>query len=282
MAVQNKIFSVNKTLNVRGRLVDLSQPKIMGILNVTPDSFYSGSRVTDCDTAMRTVEAMVTAGADMVDVGGYSSRPGADEIPETAELKRVVPVIEALRKNFPTLILSIDTFRSEVAEAALYAGADMINDITGGADERMYAVAAHAHAPYVLMHMRGTPQTMNQLTNYEDLNREMVDFFALRLEKIRQAGVPDVVLDPGFGFAKTAAQNFKLLGNLERLLVFEKPLLVGLSRKSMIWRTLQTNPDEALTGTIALNTVAILKGASILRVHDVKPAREVITLMSQL
>ncbi|HRG09095.1 MAG TPA: dihydropteroate synthase [Cyclobacteriaceae bacterium] len=282
MTVQSKIFSANKTLNVRGRLVDLSTPKVMGILNITPDSFYAGSRTSELSDVIKKAEAMLHEGAEMLDVGGYSSRPGAVDISESEELKRVVPVIEALRKKFPDVILSIDTFRSEVAQAALYAGADMVNDITGGEDEKMYAVAAHAKVPYVLMHMRGTPQTMNQLTQYDDLVREMIDYFHVRLEKLKHAGVKDVLIDPGFGFAKTTPQNFELLNKLDLFRILEKPLLVGLSRKSMIWRTLNTTAEHALNGTSVLNTIALLKGASILRVHDVKAAREVIALTSQL
>lgn len=253
----------------------------MGILNITPDSFYAGSRVSEVAAVIKKAEAMLHEGAELLDVGGYSSRPGATDISESEELKRVVPVIEALRKEFPEPILSIDTFRSEVAQSALYAGADLINDITGG-DTKMYAVAAHTKAPYVMMHMRGTPQTMNQLTQYDDLVREMIDYFHVRLEKLKQAGVKDVLIDPGFGFAKTTAQNFELLSNLDSFRILEKPLLVGLSRKSMIWRTLQTTAEHALNGTSVLNTIALLKGASILRVHDVKAAREAIALTSQL
>ncbi len=254
----------------------------MGILNITPDSFYAGSRTSELSDVIKKAEAMLHEGAEMLDVGGYSSRPGAVDISESEELKRVVPVIEALRKKFPDVILSIDTFRSEVAQAALYAGADMVNDITGGEDEKMYAVAAHAKVPYVLMHMRGTPQTMNQLTQYDDLVREMIDYFHVRLEKLKHAGVKDVLIDPGFGFAKTTPQNFELLNKLDLFRILEKPLLVGLSRKSMIWRTLNTTAEHALNGTSVLNTIALLKGASILRVHDVKAAREVIALTSQL
>lgn len=234
------------------------------------------------DSVLQHAESMIVEGADFIDVGGYSSRPGATDITEAEELQRVVPVVEALRKKFPDVILSIDTFRSEVAQAALYAGADMINDITGGEDEKMYAVAAHAKVPYVLMHMRGTPQTMNQLTRYDDLIREVINYFQLRIEKLKHAGVKDVIIDPGFGFAKTVAQNFQLLQHLEQFRILEKPILAGLSRKSMIWRTLQSTPEDALNGTSVLNTIALQKGAGILRVHDVKAAREVVTLTSQL
>ncbi|GIL23765.1 MAG: dihydropteroate synthase [Bacteroidota bacterium] len=281
MMVQNKIFSANKTLNVNGRLMNLATPKVMGILNVTPDSFYAGSRATDLTEILLRAETMIAEGADIIDVGGYSSRPGATDISEAEELQRVVPVLEALRNKFPQIVLSIDTFRSKVAQAALLAGANLINDITGGSDPNMYPVA-RGKAPYVLMHMRGTPQTMNQLTQYEDLLREMIEYFHVRIEMLKQAGVTDVIIDPGFGFAKTAEQNFQILQHLERFHILEKPLLIGLSRKSMIWRTLQTTPDHALNGTSVLNTIALQKGASILRVHDVKAAREVITLTSQL
>lgn len=255
----------------------------MGILNVTSDSFYEGSRLPTVADVLQRAETMVLEGADFLDVGGYSSRPGATDISESEELKRVIPVIEALRKKLPDVIISIDTFRSEVAQAALYAGADMINDITGGnGDSNMYSVAAHAKAPYVLMHMRGTPQTMKHETEYDDLEGEMIDYFHARLDKLKQAGVKDVIIDPGFGFAKTIKQSFELLQNLQRFRILEKPLLVGLSRKSMIWRTLETTPEHALNGTSVVNTIALLKGASILRVHDVRAAREAITLTSQL
>lgn len=281
--MQSKIFSANKTLNAQGRFIDLSAPKVMGILNVTSDSFYEGSRLPTVADVLQRAETMVLEGADFLDVGGYSSRPGATDISESEELKRVIPVIEALRKKLPDVMISIDTFRSEVAQAALYAGADMINDITGGnGDSNMYSVAAHAKAPYVLMHMRGTPQTMKHETEYDDLVGEMINYFHARLDRLKQAGVKDVIIDPGFGFAKTIKQSFELLQNLQRFRILEKPLLVGLSRKSMIWRTLETTPEHALNGTSVVNTIALLKGASILRVHDVRAAREAITLTSQL
>ncbi|MCE7864580.1 MAG: dihydropteroate synthase [Bacteroidetes bacterium CHB5] len=279
--VQNKIFSANKILNVKGRLMNLATPKVMGILNVTPDSFYAGSRATTLTEILHRAETMIAEGADIIDVGGYSSRQGATNISEAEELQRVVPVLEALRNKFPQIVLSIDTFRSKVAQAALLAGANLINDITGGSDPNMYSVA-RGQAPYVLMHMRGTPETMNQLTQYEDLLREMIEYFHERIEMLKQAGVTDVIIDPGFGFAKTAEQNFQILQHLERFHILEKPLLIGLSRKTMIWRTLQTTPDHALNGTSVLNTIALQKGAHILRVHDIKAAHEVITLTSQL
>lgn len=226
---------------------------------------------------------MLKEGADFLDIGGYSSRPGAMDITTEQELERVIPVVEAIRKNFPESIISIDTFRSVVAQASVEAGADMINDISGGdLDADMHRVVASLDVPYILMHMRGTPQTMNQLTQYDNVTKEVIDHFHGKLFAVKNAGIKDVILDPGFGFAKTVQQNFELLGNLDLFHILEKPILVGLSRKSMIWRTLETTPEMALNGTTTLHTLALMKGASILRVHDVREAREVIRLMTQL
>ncbi|MBL7860005.1 MAG: dihydropteroate synthase [Cyclobacteriaceae bacterium] len=282
MAVQSKIFSVNKTLNVNGKLIDLSTPKVMGILNITPDSFYSGSRFTEPTAVLKQAEMMLKEGADFMDVGGYSTRPGAEKISLEEEQDRVIPAIKAIRKEFPESLLSIDTFRSGIAKAALEEGANLINDISGGeSDPMMFRTAAEYRVPYILMHMRGTPQTMNQLTDYENLMKEVLDYFHQKLDQLKQAGVKDVIVDPGFGFAKTVDQNFELLKNLQQFQVLGKPLLVGLSRKSMIWRTLETTPDLALNGTTVLNTISLLKGATILRVHDVKAARDAITLTAR-
>lgn len=282
MAVQSKIFSVNKTLNVNGKLIDLSTPKVMGILNITPDSFYSGSRFMEPTAVLKQAEMMLKEGADFMDVGGYSTRPGAELISAEEERDRVIPAIKAIRKEFPESLLSIDTFRSGIAKAALEEGANLINDIFGGeSDPMMFRTAAEYRVPYILMHMRGTPQTMNQLTDYENLIKEVLDYFHQKLDQLKQVGVKDVIVDPGFGFAKTVDQNFELLKNLQQFQVLGKPLLVGLSRKSMIWRTLETTPDLALNGTTVLNTISLLKGASILRVHDVKAARDAITLTAR-
>jgi len=281
--VQSKLFSVNKTLQVQGKIIDLNSPKVMGILNVTPDSFYDGGRYIEGSTFLKQAEKMIREGADFIDVGGYSSRPGAVDIPEDEELARVIPVIQAIKKEFPTVILSIDTFRSKIAIAAVNEGAAVVNDISGGQlDPKMFDAVAALQVPYIAMHMRGTPQTMNQLTQYENLVKEMLDYFHHKIHTLIAAGVKDVIIDPGFGFAKTVAQNFELLKNLNQLHILERPLLVGLSRKSMIWRTLEITPEDSLNGSSVLNSIALLKGASILRVHDVKEAREVITLMSKL
>lgn len=226
---------------------------------------------------------MLTEGADFVDVGGYSSRPGAIDISEAEELNRIVPVVSLLKKEFPQSIVSVDTFRSTVAKAALDIGADMINDISGGQqDSVMFETVARFRVPYILMHMRGTPQTMNQLTEYGNIVKEIIDYLHQQLEHLKTVGINDVIIDPGFGFAKTVEQNFELLKHLELFKLVEKPLLAGLSRKSMIWRTLKTTPELALNGTSVLNTLALAKGASILRVHDVKEAREAITLLTHL
>lgn len=253
----------------------------MGILNVTPDSFYDGGRYTQEHSFLRQAEKMIAEGADFIDVGGYSTRPGATEISVKEELARVIPVINSIKKEFPSASISIDTFRASVAKAAVEEGAEMINDISAGElDTSMIDTVAGLQVPYVAMHMRGTPQTMSQLTIYENLLMEMLEYFHRKVYQLKTAGIKDIIIDPGFGFAKTVDQNFELLTHLERLHILEKPLLVGLSRKSMIWRTLKITSEASLNGTTALNTLALLKGASILRVHDVKEAKEVIHLMS--
>ena len=277
--MQNKVISSNKTLNVGGRLIHFDSPKIMGILNITPDSFFDGGMLTDEKSVLLKVEKMISDGADFIDVGGYSSRPGASDISEKEELDRVIPTIEAIIKRFPECILSIDTFRSEVAKQAIESGALMVNDISGGAlDSEMFALVARHHVPYILMHMKGTPQTMKSMAEYENLISEMLDYFHPKIDQLQQLGVADIMIDPGFGFAKTIAHNFELLKHLELLKVLNQPMVIGLSRKSMIWKTLNTDPENALNGTTVLNTIALLKGASILRIHDVKEAVEAVKL----
>lgn len=273
-------FFERKTLNLRGKLVDLSEPKVMGILNVTPDSFYDGGRFfRDEVHLLRQVETMLTEGATFVDIGGYSSRPGADEVSEEEERRRVVNTVTTVANHFPEALLSVDTFRASVAREAVGAGASMVNDISGGAgDEAMLRTVAELSVPYVLMHMRGTPQTMQTLTEYDDLVVELIDYFQQRLNTLQAHGVKDIVIDPGFGFAKTITQNFTLLSHLDAFRMLGVPMLAGLSRKSTIYRTLGVTPDEALNGTTVLNTVALLKGASILRVHDVREAVEAVQL----
>ena len=277
-------FSPKFTLNLGGKLLDLSRPVVMGILNVTPDSFFADSRVPTVERALRQAEQMHREGATLLDIGGYSTRPGAADVPVAEELDRILPVIERLRQEWGSeVLMSIDTFRTSVAEAAVRAGAVMVNDVSGGnLDAAMYETVARLRVPYVLMHSRGNPQTMQGLAQYADLVLEVVDELRSKVAALRALGVADIVIDPGLGFAKTAAHNFELLRRLEALRVFDLPLLVGVSRKSMIWKTLQVPPSEALNGTTALNAIALWQGAAILRVHDVRPAVETIKLMERL
>jgi dihydropteroate synthase len=273
--MQNNVFSTRKTLNLRGELIDLHIPKVMGILNVTPDSFYDGGRFSEEEAMLTQVGKMIQEGADFVDIGGYSTRPGAREVTESEELSRVLPVIDKIKTRYPGVMLSVDTFRSSVAQKAVAAGAAIINDVSGGqADEKMFEVVARAGVPYILMHMRGTPQTMTGLTRYDNLLKEIMDFFYPKITQLHRLGVPDVIVDPGFGFAKTPRQGFELLRSLDFFAALDCPLMVGLSRKSMIWKTLGTTPANALNGSTVLNTIALSKGASILRVHDVREAVE--------
>jgi dihydropteroate synthase len=281
--VQNTAFSTNKTLNLNGQLVDLSEPRIMGILNVTPDSFYDGGRYQDEKSILARVEQMQADGAAFVDVGGYSSRPGASDIPESVELQRIVPVVGLIAKKFPSLFISIDTFRSAVARAAIDSGASLVNDISGGSlDDAMYKTIASSGVPYVLMHMKGTPQTMNANASYDDLLKDLLKYFQEKVHQLGQWGIKDVIIDPGFGFAKTREHNFEILAQLEIFRMLGKPIMAGLSRKSMVWKTLNIQPEEALNGSTVLNTIALLKGVDILRVHDVKEAVQVIRLVTTL
>jgi dihydropteroate synthase len=280
--MQSNVFSTNKTLNLRGRIMDLSIPKVMGILNITPDSFYDGGRFLSVDQAVTKCGEMLEEGAEMIDVGGYSTRPGAIDVSEQEELDRVIPVIEKIVQHFPETIISIDTFRSSVAKLAVSAGASMVNDVSGGnLDGNMFPTVASLGVPYILMHSRGTPQTMASLTQYNNLLTDIAFDLSKKLNQLHSLGVKDIIIDPGFGFAKTIDQNFELLGNLGYFRILEKPLLIGLSRKSMIWKTLAINSKEALNGTTTLNTIALIKGASILRVHDVKEAVECVKLVSR-
>ena len=255
----------------------------MGILNITPDSFYSESRKTSTESLLRSAENMLKEGATFLDLGGYSSRPGAEDISLTEELERVIPAIETLLEAFPNALLSIDTFRSEVAEKSIEAGAAIINDISGGhLDENMLNIIAKYQVPYIAMHMRGTPQTMKDLNDYKDLTQDILYYFSEIINKAKALGINDLIIDPGFGFSKNIEQNFELLSNLELFQNLDLPMLAGLSRKSTIYKTLNFGPEDALNGTTVLNTVAITKGANILRVHDVKEAMEVVKLSSHL
>ena len=271
------------TINCKGKLIDLASPKVMGILNITPDSFYDGGAHKNEVEVLNHVERMLSEGATFIDVGAYSSRPNADHISEIDELKRILPIVKLILKEFPEALLSIDTFRSEIAKQCIEAGACMINDISAGKlDEHMLQTIADLHVPYIMMHMRGTPQNMQQQTEYDNLLKDILFYFSERITTAKAAGIIDIMVDPGFGFAKTLEQNFELLNKLELFKIIEKPLLIGISRKSMIYKTLETSAKEALNGTSVLNTIALQKGASILRVHDVKEAMECITLVKSL
>lgn len=274
-----------KSINLNGRLLSLKSPVVMGILNATPDSFYAGSRqATEAAIAQR-IETILTEGGTIVDIGGYSSRPDAVEVTEADEWQRIEPALKRMQKDYPDVPVSVDTFRATIARRAVEEyGVALINDISGGMlDAQMFDTVASLQVPYILMHMRGTPQTMQQHTDYDDLMEEIMLYFAQKVRTLRQLGVNDVILDPGFGFAKTLGQNYELMRSLaEFSLHFDTPLLVGISRKSMIYRLLNTTPEESLNGTTVLNTYALLNGADILRVHDVKAAAEAIEIVKQL
>ena len=271
------------TINCNSRLIDLNLPKVMGILNVTPNSFYDGGKHNEINSIMHQVDKMLSEGADFIDIGAYSSKPSAEFVSEEEEIKRLVPIIKELVDHFPTIVLSVDTFRANVAKVAVEHGAGIINDISAGLlDEKMLETVADLKVPYIMMHMRGNPQTMQSLTNYEDIVKEMIFYFSERIQKARSYGISDIVIDPGFGFAKTLEQNYEVLHKMELFSMLELPLLAGVSRKSMIYKVLENSPQEALNGTSVLNTIALQKGAKILRVHDVKEAVECIKLVSKL
>lgn len=271
------------TINCLGDLINLSQPKILGILNVTPDSFFDGGTLKNEAAILERVQKMLTEGADFIDIGGYSSRPNATDISIDEEKNRVIPIIKLLKKEIPNILISIDSFRSEVAKAALNEGACMVNDISASSlDPLMMQTAANFQVPYIMMHMKGTPQTMKQLCKYDNITKEVNYYFSEKILQARALGINDLIIDAGFGFAKDINQNFELLNHLELLQFHEVPMLAGLSRKSMIYKTLNTTASEALNGTTALHMIALQKGASILRVHDVKPAKECIELFEKL
>ena len=271
------------TINCNGKLIDLTTPKVMGILNLTPDSFYDGGKYGDIDAAISQVEVMLSDGATFIDVGAYSSRPGATDISVEEEERRLIPVVRQLVTTFPEIVISVDTFRASVAKKAIEAGAAIVNDISAGMlDDDMMAVVGALQVPYIMMHMRGTPQTMKQLTTYDNFLKEVMYYFSERVAVAKSHKINDLVIDPGFGFAKTTAQSFELLNNLDLLKAFEMPVLAGVSRKSMVYKTLDVTANNALNGTTVLNTIAVTKGARILRVHDVKEAMEVISLSNAL
>lgn len=271
------------TLNCAGRMLAASQPLVMGIINITPDSFYEDSRYSSADDILRQTERMLNEGADIIDIGAQSTRPGSQLISAEEELSRVAGIVDVVTDKFPEAFFSIDTFYSRVADICLAAGASIINDISGGQmDAEIISVAARYKVPYICTHIRGTPQTMQQLSDYDDVVKTVINYFIEKIEFCRNAGVNDIIIDPGFGFSKNIEQNFELLGKLNLLKMLDRPLLVGLSRKSTIYKSLGTSAAEALNGTTVLNTVAVMKGAGILRVHDVKEAKECVKLLNYL
>ena len=266
-------------INIRGNLYNLSRAKVMGILNVTPDSFYDGGVHYEPNEIENHVNKMINDGMDILDIGGYSSRPGAKIITENEEMSRVLPIVKHLKKVFPDLIISIDTFRSKVANASLAEGADIINDISAGTmDNKMMNVIAEYNCPYILMHMQGRPHNMQNDPNYNDVTLEIIQYLAQKVKIAHDNNIVDLIVDPGFGFGKTKDHNFKILNNLEKFKILELPVLAGFSRKSMIYETLKSSSENALNGTSSLNTIALMKGVKILRVHDVKEAKECIIL----
>jgi len=271
------------TINCKGELIDLSIPKVMGILNVTPNSFFDGGKYKNEDEIISQVDKMLSEGATFIDIGAYSSKPSAEFVSEQEEIDRIVPAVELILKHFPKALLSIDTFRAEVAKASIETGAAIINDIAAGElDDKMFDVIAKYNVPYIMMHMRGNPQTMQSLTQYEDVIKEMLFYFSEKVQQARALGINDLILDPGFGFAKTTDQNYEVMQKMELFNLLELPVLAGISRKSMIYKALNITPQEALNGTTFLNTIALTKGAKILRVHDVKEAVECVALYNKL
>lgn len=272
------------SINVNGKLIDLAEPQVMGILNVTPDSFYSGSRKQTEEDIRNRVKQIIDEGGQMIDIGAYSSRSGADDVSTQEEMARLRHGMKIVNEMAPGMPVSVDTFRADVAKMCVEElGVGIINDISGGElDKRMFKTVAKLGVPYILMHMKGTPQTMQQAPHYDDLMKEIMLYFAEKIQKLRDLGQKDIILDPGYGFAKTIEHNYELLGHQEMLHVFELPLLVGISRKSMIFRLLGSSPEESLNGTSVLNTIALQKGASILRVHDVKECVEVVKIVKMM
>jgi dihydropteroate synthase len=271
------------TLNLKGKILDLSTPAVMGIINLTPDSFYTNSRMSTVEQAILQVDKFLKEGAKFIDLGAYSSRPGAEDISTSEELKRILPVVDAIHNSFPEAIISIDTFRAEVARETINAGAHLINDIGAGElDKAMFQTIADLNVPYLIMHMKGTPQNMKHQADYTNITLDVVSYFIKKVESLRNLGIKDLIIDPGFGFAKDLEHNYELLGHLEDLKIFGLPIMVGFSRKSMVYKPLGGSAKEALNGTTILNTLALIKGANILRVHDVKAAMECITLTEKV
>lgn len=282
--IEDKLFPLKNTLQIKGRLFLIDKPLIMGILNLTPDSFFSGSRSqTSKEMLILKASQMIQEGADILDLGGYSTRPGASEVTEEEEIKRVIPAVEWISEAFPSVLISVDTFRANVARAAVLAGAQLVNDISAGnLDSKMLETVGQLDVPYIAMHMRGNPKTMLEKTNYSDILVEIMNYFSEKVANCKANGIKDIIVDPGFGFAKTVEQNYEILRNLDYFLALSLPILIGVSRKSMIYKTLGISPEEALNGSTALHMYALSKGANILRVHDIKEAKETLNLYKQL
>lgn len=280
---KDTFFSKKQHINIRKKLYDLSSPKIMGIINITPDSFYDGGRTVTKEQILQQARIHIKDGVDILDIGGYSSRPGAKNISEKEERSRIIPAIEVIKKHFPDVIISLDTFRASIAKDMVKDyEIDIINDISAGnMDDNMFNTIARLNIPYIMMHMKGVPQNMHNMAHYDNLLKEVVYFFSEKIKILKLSGVKDIIIDPGFGFGKNIDQNYELLRNLDVFNFFELPVLVGLSRKSMIYKTLCSEPDNALNGTTVLHTLALLKNVNILRVHDVKQAKETIMLMNK-
>lgn len=281
---KDTLFYKKHTIKCGSKLLDISTPRIMGILNITPDSFFDGGKYTDADSIKGRIKSMTEEGADIIDIGAYSSRPGAAHISETEEMERLKRTLDIIRSNYPDITVSIDTFRASVAQMAIEQyRVDIINDISGGKlESSIIEVVAHFQVPYITMHMQGTPQTMQQKPSYQHVVKDVLSYFSEHIALLRDKGINDIIVDPGFGFGKTIDHNYQLMAGLDVFQMLEVPILVGVSRKSMIYNLLNTTPAEALTGTTALNMIALQKGASILRVHDVKEAKELITVYKKL
>lgn len=281
MPVDLSLLPVKKTLNCKGRVIDLTGGKIMGVLNATPDSFYDGGYYSGVENQLRQVEKMLKEGADFIDIGGASTRPGAEDISPDEELSRTIPLIEIILREFPNSLLSIDTWRSRVAREAVFAGAAIVNDISGGTDDpEMLQTVAGLQVPFICMHKQGNPKTMQANPQYEDVTKEVIQFFSFKLDELKEIGIHDVILDPGFGFGKTLEHNYELLKKLHVMRMLGCPIMAGVSRKSMINKIIKTKPENALNGTTVVNTLAVWQGADILRVHDVKQAREVYKIVN--
>jgi len=277
------VFSKKRTCNIGGKLICFDEPKIMGILNITPDSFFDGGKYLQEKEALKQVSEMLSQGAEIIDIGAYSSKPQATPVAVKEEINRLIPILKSIRQHFPETLLSVDTFRAAVAKVAIQEGANIINDISAGnLDKNMLPLIAETKVTYIAMHMKGSPQTMQQHTQYQHVVEEIINYFLDKIEQLKTIGIYDIIIDPGIGFAKTLEQNYQIIAALEKFNIIQQPILIGISRKSMIYKILNTNPEHSLNGTTVLNTVALIKGANIIRVHDVKEAAECIKITKMI